>query len=166
MLPWLGSLLLLVFHLPTCIIRAIKWESAQYLVGICRLTLMINVNTDLQQALGLASLGIALTIQAYVSTSMRAAEVLVWMPLTLVLDAGAMLQMFVLIIEKHDRPYRAWMRLKPVERQGKKPPRGYRVLWDAVRKLMRDAKAFLTGKQRRGQKERGDGEAQNGTYRH
>jgi hypothetical protein len=28
-----GSLLLLFFHLPACIIRAVKWESAQYLVS-------------------------------------------------------------------------------------------------------------------------------------
>ncbi|KAF2034632.1 hypothetical protein EK21DRAFT_55852 [Setomelanomma holmii] len=84
-LPWLFALLLLFFHLPTCVLRAVKWESAQYL------------------ALGLAILGVALTVQAFVSTAAAAAEVLVWMPLTLVLDVGAMLQMVILIIEKHDK---------------------------------------------------------------
>lgn len=42
------------------------------------------------KALGLALLGVALTIQAYVSTGLKPEEVLVWMPLPLVLDAGAM----------------------------------------------------------------------------
>lgn len=72
MMPWLPTLILLFFHLPACIIRAVRWESAQYL------------------ALGLALLGVALTIQAYVSTGLKPEEVLVWMPLPLVLDAGAM----------------------------------------------------------------------------
>jgi hypothetical protein len=38
--------------------------------------------------MGLAVLGIALTLQAFVSTGLAAAEVLVWMPLTLVLESG------------------------------------------------------------------------------
>ncbi|PGH02715.1 hypothetical protein AJ80_08812 [Polytolypa hystricis UAMH7299] len=83
LIPWLYALFLLLFHLPACIIRAVRWESAQYL------------------ALGLAVLGIALCIQTYYSTHMEAAEVLVWMPLTLSLDVGAMMQMVVLIIEAH-----------------------------------------------------------------
>lgn len=83
LIPWLYALFLLLFHLPACIIRAVRWESAQYL------------------ALGLAVLGIALTIQSYEGTSLKAETVLVWMPLTLILDVGAMLQMVVLIIEKH-----------------------------------------------------------------
>lgn len=83
LLPWLYSLFLLLFHLPACIIRAVRWESAQYL------------------ALGLAVVGIALCIQAYFSTRLKADEVLVWMLLFLVLDVGAMLQMVVLIIERH-----------------------------------------------------------------
>lgn len=32
MMPWLPTLVLLFFHLPACIIRAVRWESAQYLV--------------------------------------------------------------------------------------------------------------------------------------
>jgi hypothetical protein len=83
LMPWLYALFLLLFHLPACFIRAVRWESAQYL------------------ALALAVLGIALTLQAYQSTALKAEEILVWMPLTLVLDVGAMLQMVVLILEKH-----------------------------------------------------------------
>jgi hypothetical protein len=59
----------------------VRWESAQYL------------------ALGLALFNIAVTIQSYVSTKLDPAEVLVWMPLTLMLDIGAMLQMVILILE-------------------------------------------------------------------
>jgi hypothetical protein len=81
LLPWLYTLFLLLFHLPACIMRAVRWESAQYL------------------ALGLAWVNIAVTIQAYVSTRLDPAKVLVWMPLTLMLDIGAMLQMVVLILE-------------------------------------------------------------------
>ncbi|KAF2134154.1 hypothetical protein P153DRAFT_381335 [Dothidotthia symphoricarpi CBS 119687] len=108
MMPWLLVLFLLLFHLPSCIIRAVRWESAQYL------------------ALGLAVLAIAFTVQAYQSTALKPSEVLVWMPLTLVLDAGAMLQMVVLIIEKHDG--------------------GVRELWAAVQHMLSSAKhAVLVG---------------------
>lgn len=115
------ALLLLIFHLPTCVIRAVKWESAQYL------------------ALGLAVLGIALTIQAFISTALRAEEILVWMPLTLVLDVGAMLQMVILIVEKHDE------RLLPIERRPAQPRNGWRVLWEAVRDAVRNLRARMAG---------------------
>jgi hypothetical protein len=83
LLPWLFALFMLFFHLPTCVIRAVRWESAQYL------------------ALGLALFDIALTIQSYASTKLRPANILVWMPHVLVLDVGAMLQMTILIVETH-----------------------------------------------------------------
>ncbi|KAH7391845.1 hypothetical protein BKA66DRAFT_579803 [Pyrenochaeta sp. MPI-SDFR-AT-0127] len=104
MAPYILVGLLLLFHLPTCFIRVVRWESAQYL------------------ALGLAMLGVALTVQAYVSTALAAGEVLVWMPLTLILDAGAMIQMAILIIEKYH------VEGKDGVRRG-----GLRVLWRAVR---------------------------------
>lgn len=84
LIPWLYTLFLLFFHLPACIIRALRWESAQYL------------------ALGLALFGVTICIQSYLSTRLDAGEVLVWMPLTLMLDVGAMMQIVVLIIEKYD----------------------------------------------------------------
>jgi hypothetical protein len=34
MMPWLLSLLLLFLHLPSVVIRAVQWESAQYLVNL------------------------------------------------------------------------------------------------------------------------------------
>ncbi|KAH7077246.1 hypothetical protein FB567DRAFT_146200 [Paraphoma chrysanthemicola] len=126
MMPWFLSLVLLLFHLPTCIIRAVRWESAQYM------------------ALGLAMLGITLTVQAYVSTALKAEEVLVWMPLTLVLDVGAMLQMVMLILEKHDE--RA---LKDEERPAR-PRRGVQVLWDAVKEWAVRIKGRMIGRREDG----------------
>ncbi|KAH7013973.1 hypothetical protein EDB80DRAFT_569285 [Ilyonectria destructans] len=84
LIPWLYAVFLLLFHLPACIIRALRWESAQYL------------------ALSLALLSVAMCIQSYMSTRLAASKVLVWMPLTLMLDVGAMLQMVVLIVEMYE----------------------------------------------------------------
>jgi hypothetical protein len=50
-------------------------------------------------SLALASVNIAIYIQAYVSTGLTANQVLVWTPLTLILDAGSLLQVLVLVIE-------------------------------------------------------------------
>ena len=107
--------------------------------------------------MGLAVLGIALTVQAYVSTALDAAEVLVWMPLTLVLDVGAMLQMVILIIERYDERWQAWQKTP----EGEEPPRGLRVLWDAVKRLIQDIKVFLSRKILPGRR-RGDEEVRNG----
>jgi hypothetical protein len=98
-------------------------------------------------------------VQAYVSTALNAAEVLVWMPLTLILDIGAMLQMVVLIIEKHDDRWQKWKKI----REGEEPPRGWRVLRDAIKKLLQDIKTFVKRKLLR-HRRRKDAEAQNGTY--
>lgn len=119
-----------------------------------------HFNKSSYQALGLAVLGIALTVQAFVSTALDAAEVLVWMPLTLVLDVGAMLQMVILIIEKYDTRWREWAKLEDSEEP--EPPRGLRVLWDAVKNLMQDIRRMLSRKLL-GNQRRGDEEAQNGT---
>jgi hypothetical protein len=109
--------------------------------------------------MGLAVLGIALTLQAFVSTGLAAAEVLVWMPLTLILDAGAMLQMVVLIIEKFDKPWRKWQK----NQEGEEPRRGLKILWDAVKKLLQDIKGLLVRKLLPSRR-RGEEGAQNGRY--
>ena len=83
LIPFLYALFLLLFHLPSVVIRAVKWESAQYL------------------ALALACLSVALCIQSFESTKLAPEQVLVWMPLALIQDVGAMLQMVVLILERH-----------------------------------------------------------------
>jgi hypothetical protein len=82
LLPWFYAVVLLVIHLPTVIIRATRWEKVQVL------------------SLALAAFAAACTIQSFMSTKLRPEGVLVWMPLMLPLDAGAMMQLLVLIVEE------------------------------------------------------------------
>lgn len=81
LLPWLYAIIILVIHLPTVLIRVTRWEKVQVL------------------SLWLAVSSIAVTLQGYISTGLEPEAVLVWMPLLLPLDAGAMLQLIVLIVE-------------------------------------------------------------------
>ncbi|KAM7211252.1 hypothetical protein V8F06_013370 [Rhypophila decipiens] len=85
LLPWLYTLFLLPFHLPASVLRALRWESAQYF------------------ALALALFSAVLCVQSYTSTGLAANQVLVWMPLTLIQDVGAMMQMVILIIERDEK---------------------------------------------------------------
>jgi hypothetical protein len=81
LLPYVLVIAQIFLHVPTCVVRVARWERIQAF------------------SLLLAGVNIAITIQAYVSTQLRPEEVLVWTPVTLILDAGAMLQIYVLIIE-------------------------------------------------------------------
>lgn len=74
--------MLLIVRLPTLIIRATRWEKVQVL------------------SLALAAFTVACTILSFVSTKLKPEGVLVWMPLMLPLDAGAMMQLMVLIVEE------------------------------------------------------------------
>jgi hypothetical protein len=131
-MPWLPTLLFLLLHLPACVIRAIRWESGQYLVcGPARVHGLVLTNFG--QALGLAMFSIALAVQSFISTRLRANEVLVWMPLTIVLDVGAVSQMVVLIIEKY----------RDVE-AGETRQKGLRVLWDALKEAIKKVKGAMT----------------------
>jgi hypothetical protein len=82
LLPWFYAVVLLLVHLPTVIIRATRWEKVQVL------------------SLALAAFAVACVIQSFVSTKLKPEGVLVWMPLMLSLDAGAMMQLMVLIVEE------------------------------------------------------------------
>jgi hypothetical protein len=82
LLPWFYTVVVLIIHLPTVIIRATRWERVQVL------------------SLALATFAVAVTIQGFWSTKLKAEGVLVWMPLMMPLDAGAMLQLMVLIVEE------------------------------------------------------------------
>jgi uncharacterized membrane protein len=81
LLPWLYTVIALIVHLPIVLIRVARWDRVQIL------------------SIALATLTVAITLQVYHSTSLSPDKVLVWMPLTLPLDAGSMLQLAVLIIE-------------------------------------------------------------------
>ncbi|KAI9775572.1 MAG: hypothetical protein M1835_005798 [Candelina submexicana] len=81
LLPWVYTLLVLVAHLPTVILRVVKWEAAQ------------------TWCLATTTLTVVVYCLAYVSTQLAADKILVWTPLLLVIDAGAMAQILFLICE-------------------------------------------------------------------
>ena len=80
-MPWLLTVGLLVIHVPVAIVRVIRWESGQV------------------WSLALAALAIVLVSLAYSSTKFNPREIYVWTPLPLLIDVGAMIQVFVLLLE-------------------------------------------------------------------
>lgn len=106
LMPFLYTIIILVVHVPTVCIRATRWEKAQIL------------------NLWLAAFNIALTLQGYGSTKLQPEGVLVWMPLMLPIDAGALLMMIVLIVEEYKfRPLWDGLRRKN-DRRGTEIPGG------------------------------------------
>lgn len=83
-IPWLYSALMFLVHLPLVLIRVLKWETGQV------------------WSLVMATFSAALTILAYSSSKLDADQVYIWMPVALIMDVGAMTQVFVLIIEEAD----------------------------------------------------------------
>ncbi|KAI9880158.1 MAG: hypothetical protein M1830_004977 [Pleopsidium flavum] len=81
LLPWIYTAIVIVIHIPTVIIRVQRWETVQ------------------TWCLAATFLTVVLYSQAYVSTGFAADQVLTWTPLLLVIDAGSMLQVFVLVVE-------------------------------------------------------------------
>ena len=81
LLPWIYTVIVIVFHIPTVIIRVVRWELVQIW------SLVFTFFT------------VIVYIQAFVSSRFDAAQILVWTPIILVIDAGSMLQVFFLIIE-------------------------------------------------------------------
>ncbi|KAK7751971.1 hypothetical protein SLS62_006114 [Diatrype stigma] len=80
-LPWPYTLAWLLIHIPLVLIRVARWEKVQML------------------SLFLAAVSIASFTQAYSSTQRRPEEILVWSPLTVILDVGAVMQLFFLVVE-------------------------------------------------------------------
>lgn len=81
LLPWIYTVVVIVVHIPTVVIRVQRWETAQ------------------TWCLAATLLTVVLYAQAYISTGFAAEQVLTWTPLLLVIDAGSMLQLFVLVVE-------------------------------------------------------------------
>lgn len=79
--PWAYTILFLVTHVPVVFVRVVRFDHVQYF------------------CIGSAILSVYLTIQGYVSTDFAAPKILLWTPLLLVIDAGAMLQVFFLVVE-------------------------------------------------------------------
>lgn len=70
LMPYVFTGAQIVLHLPTCLVRIARWERVQWL------------------SIALATINLIITIQAYTSTQLKPNEVLVWTPITLILDAG------------------------------------------------------------------------------
>lgn len=81
-MPWLLIVILLTIHLPLVVLRVVRWESVQIL------------------SLGMAAFVITLTCVAYGSTKLDPKYILIWPPIGLAIDVGAMSQVFVLVLEK------------------------------------------------------------------
>jgi hypothetical protein len=83
LMPWLFTAIQIVIHLPVIIVRVAHWEDVQTL------------------SIVLAAFNIGLVSQAFAATKLAGEHVLVWSPMTLVLDAGAMLQLLLLVRTEH-----------------------------------------------------------------
>jgi hypothetical protein len=81
LLPWIITLVVILFHLPVVVLRVVKWEIVQTWSFV------------------FTGLTIAIYIQAYVSTRLQPGDILVWTPVLLIIDAGSMSQMFFLTNE-------------------------------------------------------------------
>lgn len=82
LLPWPYTLVLLIIHLPVTILRVTRWQKVQAL------------------SIVLAVVSIFVTAQAY-TTRLKPDYIMVWMPLPITLDIGAMMQLAFLIIQEN-----------------------------------------------------------------
>ena len=80
-IPWVYSLILLLCHLPLVIIRVVRWETGQI------------------WSLAMATFSVGLTCLAYGSSGLAPEQVLIWTPIALTVDVGAVMQVFILILE-------------------------------------------------------------------
>jgi hypothetical protein len=83
LMPWIYSAIMLLIHLPSVIVRIVKWESAQLL------------------SLFLSIFSVGLTILAYKSTHFDPNKIYIWTPIALTLDVGAVLHIIVIVVEEH-----------------------------------------------------------------
>ena len=81
LMPWMYTAIVIIVHLPMVFIRVTRWEIVQVWSII------------------FTAFTVVLYIQAYVSTKFDPAQILLWTPLILVIDAGSMAQVFFLVIE-------------------------------------------------------------------
>jgi hypothetical protein len=81
LIPWVYMAILILIQAPTALRRVVKWKNVQVL------------------ALGLTVFHIFIITLAFASTRLAPEKVLVWAPLTLLIDAGAMMQLVVLLSE-------------------------------------------------------------------
>jgi hypothetical protein len=97
LLPWIYTVIVLVVHIPTVIIRVVKWETVQTWCLACTFFTVV------------------VYVQAYISTRLTPETIFVWTPLLLLIDAGSMSQIFFLVSDEHHLLFRArclWIRMK------------------------------------------------------
>ena len=82
LLPWPYALAWLLVHLPVTVLRVSHWQRVQTL------------------SIALAVFSVYFTLQAYM-THLEPHQVLVWTPLPIILDVGAMMQLAFLIIREN-----------------------------------------------------------------
>jgi hypothetical protein len=82
LMPWPYTLAWILIHFPITLLRVQMWERVQAL------------------SILLAMFSVFVTIQSY-TTHMSADQILVWMPLAIVLDIGAMMQLVFLIVQEN-----------------------------------------------------------------
>ncbi|KAF8537440.1 hypothetical protein BDD12DRAFT_931392, partial [Trichophaea hybrida] len=83
LMPWHLVAILFLVHLPLVLVRVASWKKGQ-IVGLV-----------------VAFFDAITTTQAYLSTKLDPAKVMVWTPIFLVIDVGAVLQVFILVVEKY-----------------------------------------------------------------
>lgn len=101
LLPWVYTMVAIIIHIPVIFVRATRWDIVQTWCIVSTFFVII------------------VYVQAYISTNFAAAQILVWTPLILIIDAGSMLQVFFLVLET--RPVRIEGRIflfDPADAQG------------------------------------------------
>jgi len=93
LLPWIYLVIILIVHIPTVIIRVLRWEISQLW---CFATTFLTI---------------IVFIQGYISTEFTPDKVLVWTPIVLLIDAGSMSQIAFLVTDENALIFRirlAW----------------------------------------------------------
>jgi hypothetical protein len=126
LLPWPYSLAWVLIHLPVTILRVKRWEKVQTLSII------------------LAIFSIYFTLQAY-TTHLEPSQILVWMPLAVVLDIGAMMQLVFLIVEEYGMAL-LWAALLDSFTRPFRPRRRYSLKRMGEHELVPQSNGFDRGK--------------------
>lgn len=113
LLPWIYTVIVLTLHIPTVIIRVLRWETTQLWCLACTfLTIIVYIQGD-------------------ISTGFSEETILVWTPLLLLIDAGGMSQIIFLAADENALFLRLrvqWINIK-CRLSGKGPNSGTSNRW-------------------------------------
>lgn len=85
-IPWIYSLVLVLLHFPLVLVRVLKWDAGQ------------------MWSIAMAIFSLSLTSLAYQSTAFDPNQIYIWLPITLVIDVGAVMQVILLLIRTPANP--------------------------------------------------------------